>query len=303
LQKECNQQEPIDFLFNAVNEQGYLFQGACEHALRVNEKITDWEVKAVEYPVIFGEEFSRAETRVDIILHAKGLDSPELYALVECKRTNPSYINWIFGAPDLPFGEPQFSTLGLQCSRVLSNSPLVVNRLVEHLHFGICTYAANNWLEAKKGQKSRTSTPQNIENVFIQVLRGIGGFAQEQLSQRYKGRQPFETFYIPVVVTTAKLYVAYYKLEDIDLSTGTIDKDRILFGSKGSPAEEEPWVVVDYNCLDDLPGIGVSKPTIPYEALSVDPSILQKYKSRSVFVVNSNNLVKFFSELKLKSIS
>ena len=90
-------QEFIDFLFNAVNEQGYIFQEACENALRKNEEHTGWKVKATEYPVIFGEEFTRKDTSVDIILRAGRLDSPELYALVECKRADPTYVYWIFG--------------------------------------------------------------------------------------------------------------------------------------------------------------------------------------------------------------
>jgi hypothetical protein len=195
-----------DLLFNALNEQGYLFQEACKYALEKNERITGWEVKAYEYPVsLVGED-----TKVDIVLHARRPSSPELYALVECKRADPSYVHWLFGAPGLSAGEPLCSTLGFKShNETSSNQPLQTKRSVKRLPFELLTYVAENWLEVKKGSDKRTSTPQNIENAFGQVLKGVGGFAQEQRDQRRKANTHFETFFVPVVVTTASLYVAY----------------------------------------------------------------------------------------------
>jgi hypothetical protein len=82
-------------LFNALNEQGYIFREVCEQALKNKEGTTIWEVKAAEYPV----SIQGQDTRVDIVLRSKTSSSPELCALVECKRAYPDYIYWIFGAP------------------------------------------------------------------------------------------------------------------------------------------------------------------------------------------------------------
>ena len=280
--------EISEVLFNALNEQGYLFQEACEQVLKNNEGATGWEVRASEYPVCL----QGRDTKVDIVLHSKTSSSPELYALVECKRADPSYIYWLFGAPGLPFGDALCSTFGLECRETMSDQPYQVNRLLTRLHFEVSTYGAVNRLEAKRGSAGRTSTPQNIENAFGQVLRGVGGFAQEQLDQRCKSRALFKTFFVPVVVTTASLYVAYYEPRDIDLATGKISKDKVLFGPKSQPAEEVPWVLVDYGAGDNV----APKP-IPDNYHGVDPAELQKHKMRSIFVVNSKSLVAFFSKL------
>ena len=48
--------ELSELLFNALNEQGYLFQEACKYALEVNERRTKWKVKANEYPVTIVEQ-------------------------------------------------------------------------------------------------------------------------------------------------------------------------------------------------------------------------------------------------------
>lgn len=282
--------ELSELLFNALNEQGYLFQEACEHALKKGEDVTKWEVKASEYPV----SLEGQDTKVDIVLRSKVPGSPELYALVECKRADPSYIYWLFGAPGLPFGGALCSTLGFECSQTRIDRPYQASRIVTQLQFEIITNGAESWLEVKKGSSRRTSTPQNIENAFVQVLKGVGGFAQEQLNQRYKSRTLFKTFFVPVVVTTAQLYVASYETKNIDLSTGRIRKDRVRFGSEPEPAMEVAWVLLDYGI-----GENVAPIPIPESYHGVDPAELQKYKIRSIFVVNSKYLVDFFSKLRL----
>lgn len=171
--------EITGLLFNALNEQGYLFQEACEHVLQKNEEATGWEVKASEYPV----SLEGQDTKVDIVLRSTIQGSPELYALVECKRADPSYVYWLFGAPGLPFGGALCSTLGFECREFGVNRPYKARCLVERLHFGISTNGAESWLEAKEVSSGRASTPQNIENAFMQVLKGVGGFAKNKLAK------------------------------------------------------------------------------------------------------------------------
>lgn len=282
----------FDLLLNAINEQGYLFQEVCEQELKNNESTTGWEVRAAEYPVSLLEQ----DTKIDIVLRSKASSSPELYALLECKRVDPSYVHWLFGAPGLPFGDALCYTLGLECREIRADRPYRVSRLVTPLHFSVSVYNARSWFEvrAKGSSSGRISTPQNIENAFGQVLKGVAGFAQEQLKQRHKSRDLFKTFFIPVVVTTASLYVAYYERNDIDLSTGKINKARILFGPRYQPAEEVEWVLVDYGV-----GENVTPEPIPEDYHGVDPEELQKYKIRSIFIVNAKSLLTFFSKLRL----
>lgn len=282
--------EVSDLLLNALNEQGYLFREACEHALKNNEQATGWEVRVSEYPV----SVEGQDTKVDMVLRSEISNSPELYALVECKRADPAYIYWLFGAPRLPHGEALCSAVGLECHKTRSDRPYQASRLVTRLHFKVITYSAQNWLEVKRTSTRRISTPQNIENAFGQVLRGVGGFAQEQLDQRQKSHDLFKTFFIPVVVTTASLYAAYYETKDVDLSTGKISKDKVFFGPPDQPAEEVEWVLVDYGV-----GENVAPKPIPESYHGVDPAELQKHKTRSIFVVNSQSLVGFFSKLRL----
>lgn len=285
-------QDLSELLFNALNEQGYLFQEACEHTLKDAEGTTKWEVRASEYPV----SLQGNDTKIDIVLRSNTSSSPELYALVECKRADPSYVHWVFGAPGLPNGEALCSTVGRECNQARSDQPYQINPVLKHLHFRVWTYDAKNWLEtkAKRGSDGHTSSPQNIENAFRQILTGIGGFAREQVEQRRKTRSVFSVFFVPIVITTASLYVAHYEPKDIDISNGKISKEKVLFGAYGQPAEEVEWVLVDYGA-----GENVDPNPIPESYHGVDPAELQKHKIRSIFVVNSKAIQDFFSKLSL----
>jgi len=279
-----------ELLFNSLNEQGFLFQEACAHCLKKTD--TGWEVKAFEYPVSLQGD----DTRVDIVLFDRISPHPELWALIECKRADPEYVYWLFGSPGLPFGDALCSALGFECPHFRSDQPFHVRLLVSPLHFGIITYGVENWVEVKKRSGKRASTPQSIENAFTQVLKGVGGFAQEHLDQRRKAQKNFRAFFIPIIVTTATLYVAHYKPEDVDLETGTIDREKVGLGPQGQPPEEVEWVLVDYGA-----GESVAPRSIPENYVGVDPAELQKYKTRSIFVVNSKSIPSFFSKLRLVS--
>ena len=174
-----------ELLLNALNEQGYLFQEACKHKLKENEDATGWEVKVSEYPVSLDGQ----DTKIDIVLRSKAPSLPELYTLVECKRADPSYKHWLFGTPELPFGAALCSTLGIECRKTSLDRAYQANSLVEQLRFKVDTYDAKSWLEVKRNTNKRSSTPQNIENAFMQVLKGVAGFAQEQHYQRLKSRK------------------------------------------------------------------------------------------------------------------
>ena len=136
-------------------------------------------------------------------------------------------------------------------------------------------------------------TPQTIEDAAIQVLSGTTGFATEQLRQRLKsGTNPnSKVFFFPVIVTTARLYVANYRTDRIDLESGTISRDNVEFGD-GELPEEGRWVLLNYPANQALALAGV-----PAGLKSSDPSVLDEYKIRSIYIVNAKSLLAFFDRL------
>ena len=284
-------QEISELLFNGINEQGYLFQERCHEILQTAKRHTSWRVEGYNYPV----SLKGQETKIDIVLQeAVDRSLPKLCAVVECKRADPEYVYWLFGAPGLPSGnaEPYLTTL-----EYTEDRPGVLSEIVAYVSrptFLLDAYVAQNWMEVKKRTKGKTSTPQNIENAFVQVLTGAGGLANEQRLQSHRKRSVFKVSFIPVVITTASLYVAQYEIRDVDEKTGRIAKDKVLFGPKDQGPDEEPWVLVNYGV-----GEALAQPEIPRDYNGVDPAELYEFKQRSIFVVNSQHISEFFFNLRL----
>ena len=286
-----------NLLFNSLNEQGYIFQEACKNELsRIS---TSWQVRATEYPVsIMGQD-----TKIDIVL-----EHQDSFALIECKRADSAYTSWLFGAL-----EPQkrsysvCQVLYLECLLSSSNKNKIITSTIKERSFDVPTYIAKSTLEVKGdsiraglkphnqiniGLSRRNSNPQNIENAFSQILRGTSGLAFEQKAQRLKSNETFSIFFLPIVITTASLYLAHYKVQDIDLSTGKIEKDKVSFGQNGESLEQQKWVLVEYGASDSI-----APSVIPDSYVGTDPRELLKYKMRSIFIVNSTHLEEFFKNL------
>jgi hypothetical protein len=83
-----------------------------------------------------------------------------------------------------------------------------------------------------------------------------------------------------------------YSYDDINIESGTIDSNKIFFGSSGQEPEKVDWLLVDY---------GVSRSITPqrlYEEVSdSSPANLEDYHKRSIYVVNSGKILEFFSRL------
>ena len=274
-----------ELLFNGLNEQGYLFQEACAQALLKNATGTGWELPVWDYSVTLPDG---QNTRVDIVLSRPEQNGLEAFAIIECKRANPDYAFWMFGAPDSGMPE-EFHGVVLPPS---GPSNLPAQPYKSHLDMGAAVPIS--WMEVRRNRRStqRSSVPQTIENAAIQVLLGTTAVATEQVKQRSKsGSYHNRVIFFPVVATTARLFVANYNTDDIDLGSGTIARESVAFGD-GSLPDEERWVLINYPASESLALAG-----IPETLHSTNPADLDQYKIRSVYVVNANHLVSFFRRL------
>ncbi len=282
-------------LFDGLNEHGFLFQEKCAEVLQHNADRTKWVVHTREYPVSTKDR----DSRVDIILRDASSTSYEIYAIVECKRVNPTRGYWLFGNPLLPsFSKPLLINL-----REEETSP-TGRHVGKHLTYAqlklpfddIATYLIDNWwLDiSKKGKQKYDASPRPIEDAFTQVCIGVSGIAQEQEIQWRKNPETFSALFVPVVITTAPLYVATYDLKDVDLVSGSINRDKVYFGPRGQEAEKMEWLLVDYGASRSI------SPERLYEHVEgISPVELEEYHKRSIFVVNSEHIVKFFARLHL----
>lgn len=281
-------------LFDSLSDHGFLFQEKCAQVLQHNVHRTKWRLHTTEYPVSLKDR----DSRVDIILRDELSNSHQIYAVIECKRVNPNRGYWLFGNPLGTFSKPLLIGLGAEYSRGGNYS---IHYAQLKLPFDdIATYLIDNWwLQiskiSKEGGKERySSSPNPIEDAFTQVCIGVSGIAEELELQYRKDPQEISTLFIPIVITTAPLYVATYDLKDVDLASGDINRDKIYFGPRGQKPEKMKWLLVDYGATRSI-----SPERLDEDIEGISPAELEEYHKRSIFVVNSEHIIEFFAKLHL----
>lgn len=273
-------------LFDSLNEHGFLFQEKCAEVLRNAGHETNWIVHVQEYPVSVGER----DSRIDIVMREDKDGSRQLYAVVECKRINPDGGCWLFGTPLGTYSQPLL--IGLDGGYAKVGSYSIRYRQLK-LHFDdIASHLIDNWWLDING-RSNKSSPNPIEDAFRQVCLGVSGIAQEMELQCRKDPQDIKASFIPVVITTAPLYVASYEADKIDLASGSISIDQVCFGNGD---EREPsktkWLMVDYPASKSL-----SPDDLYRDVRGISPVELEEIHKRTIFVVNSKHIVEFFRRL------
>jgi hypothetical protein len=222
-------------LEKVLNTHGFGFHYATlKRAVDAYEKTRQgWFFNVAEFPV----EARGNGTRIDFVLRKSGSGAP-YFLVAECKRANPSLSDWCFvRAPYWYRGEPIVPQLVLE--HISFASPGMPSSFGFGYHcvaeaFGI----AIELRSTREGEKHGAGRGA-IEEAAAQVLRGLNGFINNVAgNQSILGEQKLAVF-LPVVFTTAKLWVCDAKLEQADLLTGNID----LSSSTLRPAR---WVAFHY---------------------------------------------------------
>jgi hypothetical protein len=225
---------------HGISQHGYGFQYAvltklCE--LMRSGIMTNRQVVATELPVSYG----RNDTRIDIVLRMKTMSSIELM-VIECKRVNPKYGAWCFAKSPRPFPEYTEGQLAIESVCVAEPGSIDVetrghtySKYCYHIGFALK-------LDLATGDSHPVSNDRDaIEMACGQVCLGSTGLSHELIQRQYlpQGENHKSFYVLPVVVTTAKLYVTGVDLYQADISTGDV---RLSDGE----VEERPWIVYQY---------------------------------------------------------
>ena len=282
------QQNPEKGLAHQLNVHGYGFQYAV---LKTSKKCFDdhnspWVFEVSEFPV----EINGVSTHIDFIL--RNTKEP-FYLVAECKRADPALSNWCF--VKAPF-----------VSRMASGRERIVREvLVSRKASGDPPTERIDWImrsdeiyrlafEVKSGQKGDGKFGRgNINDAITQVLRGQNGLFNYFASKLEKtktmplggsfGESKYAAF-LPVIFTTAKLWVSDIDLSEADINTGKIDL----------PAEslvEREWLLFHYSQTPDISHAlsGFSKIDELSDALYFD-------YTRTIPIVNAAGIQSFLSD-------
>jgi hypothetical protein len=268
-------------LRHAINRHGHAFQNAvlarAEALYQDRGSRAKWMFDCVEVPV----EVRGQSTRIDILLHQIECDggAPARFLVAECKRANPALSNWCFARTtylrrNLEDDRSPFAEHVRYDGTTFSSEP-------QTLSHGRKVYALGYEVRADHkgdGPPGRGA----IEEACGQVLRGVNGFVQLLRTAPHLMRPNRQVPIIPVVFTTANLWITHADLATADLHSGALASDVHV--------EQAPWLWYRYHMSPglrhDLPSAGV-----PHD---VGRSV-ERWFSRGVAIVSPSGIDEFLS--------
>jgi hypothetical protein len=252
--------KPID----TANASGFPLQIATAHIVNQSRR---WRVLFQEHA--WQSTTSGAEGFVDIVAITR-IDNT--YAMVlECKRVRQAA--WVFLIPQ-PSAPPS-SQISVWCS--------------EREDFKWTEYYWKRWhLEPSTHQSEYCAIPGQeqgrktlLERTASELIDSVEGFAeQEKQIQEKGGVSRFTRVYIPVIVTTAQLFVSHFDPAAISLTDGSLPED--------TPIPIVPYVRFRKS---------LSTRAQASSASSVED--LHAQSQRTIFVVNAEHLPVFLHALPL----
>lgn len=202
------------------------------------QDLTKWGLVGSEYPV----ENKGNNSHIDFVLkHFRGFT----YLIAECKKADPARANWCF--VKTPYNWRDERETYIQIDKIV-DSKLQNGSISRKLTTTLAPTRRNIMnlgVEVKTGQTgdgfpSPDKSPINA--AISQVLRNTSGllntFYNSDFSLKDAGTNPFR--FIPVVFTTAQIWVS-----NVDLGTGNINDGTLP--NNDIEAENVDWIWFNYN--------------------------------------------------------
>ena len=208
-----------------LNRHGYSFQySVLFHVSKLSTQAL-WSPWVSELPVGDQED----NTRIDFILRDR---TGHRYLVCECKRSDPALSNWCFARGSFQAHSELKGRLYMQ---TLERDPHSENTIAVGIR-DICdsTNLFDIALEVKSNEKGDGPGKQ-IENAATQVSRGLNGLIDFFYERNMLKLEDVTLSFVPVVFTTARLWVSSVDLGAADLESGRIKHTDV-------PLEEKGWI-------------------------------------------------------------
>lgn len=290
-----------DWTVHSLNIHGTFFERWCEHII---DRQQYWFVKDKQYPVAFSRTagpLQRAtghESTLDLRAVMSYQDSRLLNLLIECKKNNPDFVEWIF------FSKPDNRTISTFIAPAVScrnpqdqDRRRILQPMLKdiYLELPIAEEARETRgdYQSIKADRNKTKTAnESISNAAHQVALATQAIFLEEASSNLpdppiKGvkRVHYEKqVFLPVILTTARLHTCEFDPKDISPTEGTIPYDKVAI-------TEQPYLIYTY----PLPvHLQLDKGHI---LLLSSGSQMGSLVRMNMFVVNSGRFVHFLQYL------
>lgn len=203
-----------------------------------NERLSPWVFEAAEFPVVVG----RDTTHIDFILRSR---SSRTYLVAECKRVDPARGRWCFAKAPLTRRNAHSSEVVFDEFRYRGSTAGLMQE--PRIRFTETRGPYYVGFELKTNQKGdgAPSPGSAINQAVTQVLRGTSGLINHllearRLVQSLKNETETMFWFVPVILTTAELWVTETDLGDADLRTGDLPKEAVR-------AKKVDWIWFTHN--------------------------------------------------------
>lgn len=229
------------------------------------------------------------DSRIDFILSYCPPGGLYGFLVAECKRTNPSFNEWLF--TKAPYVRRSRTSDTLNVERVRYDDPDVLASTESLSSFGDIYHVA---LEAKSNSQGDASGGRGaIEGAATQVIRGMNGLIQcvskkENIAIIQGSLIP--AFFIPVIFTTARLWATDADIGKADLESGKVD----LASAK---VERKPWLWLQYHMSPTLKHSVVRKEnTLNLLYQGTLGLLLKQEYSRTIAIVGTDGIDSFLRQ-------
>lgn len=286
---QVRDEEVAQALQESLNTHGYGFQYAVLGLLNQLQESgrSAWVLERAEFPV----EVRGYGTRIDFVLYRNSYaDDDRLsayYMIAECKRANPAYSDWCFVQAPYTSAYSKKGQVHLDRARLEYHHGLSVTRVGQNM--GSKDYSAYHiGVEVKGKDKGdrHGSAKGVIEEAATQVLRGVNGMLEFLALHPPVFPDSRLITLVPVIFTTARLWVSDADLSTADLSfsSGNIDLSKSGFRQKS-------WLLYDYNTS---PGLKHTQPPEDNKTRHNSMSeIMEREYVRTIAVVSTTGIESF----------
>jgi len=178
-------------------------------------------------------DYRNKESRLDILARIISENQPSfaMDIVIECKKNNPDYTNWIF-FEKYPFNNQKQGFVGAYGDR--NGEGFYTSQNVELPGYPISSEGREvkqNYSTINSRDKTRTSNA-NIEDACYQVILATHSLIDERYIQftlpleRRENKKYDLYLFIPMIVTTANLYICEYNVSDVTSDKGEIPFDK-----------------------------------------------------------------------------
>ena len=288
-----------DWTIHSLNIQGTFFERWCQETIREQP---EWKLISTNYPVEFPKHngpFSGEQSTLDIYAQLQK-KTILLTLLIECKKNNPGFIDWVFFPHQIYLRKHNhFSGLMIANSHpenpeVNWKSSTMIGPMIslKWIPTSDAWETRGNYQQYKRNDKTKTSN-NAIYNAAHQVALATRSIFGEEvnnnkiLSARNVGiSAPYDNqIFIPVIVTTAKLFTCSFSPKDVNQKTGEIPIAKVNL-------QEQPYVLYEY----PIPANLHLPPLDMVEALKTGN---KDFGTRmDILVVNSSRFVEFLLKLE-----